>query len=255
MQTGLSCKHNGMAKQQILDDGEPRAELLRARELARQVRHSQRATWFPLLVFAILTFAAVPVNRAGHPSLTVCRAVVGTIPGARVCLAHNSAAFVYWPIALVLAYAVIAAFYVRQSRARGVGSRVRTYVIAGIVIAVALTAVSVWMAHTPPVGPYDILGWHTRGPGLYRFIGPLTGPACAIGLALLVLAAVERNFALLVVDIIYLIIVLVPINFGWTMTTPSRWAFLPRLVIEGSVLLVAAIGFAIAQRPLRREPA
>jgi hypothetical protein len=31
----------------------------------------------------------------------------------------------------------------------------------------------------------------------------------------------------------------------------SRWYFVPRLVIDGSVLLLGGIGFALAQRPLR----
>ncbi len=239
-----------MAKQKVSDDGDPRAELVRARDLARRVRRTQRATWFPLLVFAVLTFAAVPINRSGHPVRTGCRAVPGPGLGTEVCIAHNSATFVYWPIALVAAYVAIAAFYAHQSRGRGVGTRVRPYVIAGIVIAVAASAGSVWAAHRPPlVGQYDILGWHIQGPDVYRIIAP----ACAIGLALLVLAAVERSVALLVVTVIYLIIALVPINFGWTVTGPSRWGFLPHLIIPGGVLLAAAIGFAAAQRPARRE--
>jgi hypothetical protein len=239
-----------MAKQKVSDDSDPRVELARSRDLARRVRRSQRATWFPLLVFAVLTFAAVPVNRSGHPVHTVCRAVPDAGPRAQVCLAHNSATFIYWPIALVLAYVAIAAFYMRQSRTRGVGTRVRPYVIAGIVLAVAVTAASVWAAHRPPlVGQYDILGWHVQGPDVHRLIAP----ACAIGLALLVLAAVERNLVLLVVAVSYLIIALVPIDFGWTVTAPSRWGFVPHLIVPGSVLLAAAIGFAAAQRPVQRE--
>ena len=241
-----------MAKQQVSDDDDPRVELSRARDLARRVRRSQRATWFPLLVFAVLTFLAVPITRSGHPVRTACRATPNGSSGQQICLAHNSATFIYWPIALVLAYVAIAAFYVRQSEARGVGTRVRPYAIAGIAIAIAVTAASGWAEHRPPlVGQYDLLGWHVQGADVYRVIAP----ACAIGLALLVLAAVERNLALLAVSIIYLIIALVPIDFGWTIAAPSRWGFLPHLIIPGSVLLVAAIGFAAAQRPARRDAA
>ena len=241
-----------MAKQQVSDEDDPRVELSRARDLARRVRRSQRATWFPLLVFAVLTFLAVPITRSGHPVRTACRATPNGSSGEQICLAHNSATFIYWPIALVLAYVAIAAFYVRQSEARGVGTRVRPYVIAGIAIAIAVTAASVWAEHRPPlVGQYDLLGWHVQDADVYRVIAP----ACAIGLALLVLAAVERNLALLAVGIIYLIIALVPIDFGWTIAAPSRWGFLPHLIIPGSVLLVAAIGFAAAQQPARRDAA
>jgi len=241
-----------MANQKISDDSNPRVALARSRDLARRVRRSQRATWFPLLVFAVLTFAAVPITHAGHPVRTVCRAVPAGGLRPQVCLVHNSATFVYWPIALVLAYVAIAAFYVHQSRVRGVGARVRPYVIAGIVLAVAVTVASVWADHRPPlVGDYDILTWHVPGMDVYRIIAP----ACAIGLALLVLAAVERNPALLVVAVAYLIVVLVPIDFGWTMSSPSRWGFVPHQIIPGTVLLIAAIGFAAAQRPARREAA
>ena len=39
-----------------------------------------------------------------------------------VCTVYP-ALLVYWPTALVLAYAAIAAFYIRRSQARGVGTR------------------------------------------------------------------------------------------------------------------------------------
>ena len=78
----------------------------------------------------------------------------------------------------------------------------------------------------------------------------LASPAGAIGLALLVLAWAERNPALLVFTLGYLVIVLVPITFGWVIPL-SPWSFLPRLVIQGSVLLLGGIGFALAQRPAR----
>jgi len=238
-----------MANQDVAAD-DPRLELARSRDLARQVRRSQRATWFPLLVFATLTFMAVPVTLTGHVVRTVCRATPNGPPGTQICLGHNSAAFIYWPIALVLAYVAIAAFYVRQSHARGVGTRVRPYMITGIAIAIALTAASLWAQHRPPLAhEYDVLGWHMQPPDLYRFIAP----ACAIGFGLLVLAAVERNLALLGVTLVYLVIAVAPVNFGWTTTGPSRWTFLPYLVIPGSALLLAGAGFAAAQRPAPRE--
>ena len=232
---------------------EPHEQLSHVRELTRQVRHSQRATWFPLLVFALVTFVAIPVSRAGHPVRDSCRTLGGPSPALplQVCAAHNSAAFVYWPIALVLAYVAIAAFYVHRAGLRGVGSRVRTYVVAGVVITVVVTAASIWAEHNPPAGAHDLLGWHAQEVDLYR----LVGPASAIGFALLVLAAVERSLALLAVSIGYLVIALVPVDFGWTVQQPSRWAFVPHLVIDGSVLLAAGIAFALVQRPIRSVPA
>ncbi len=233
-----------MTKRSLSDD-DPRLELSRARDLARGVRRSQRATWFPLLVFAALTFVSLPVTFAGHIVRTKCQAVSGGVAGQQICRGYNSAVFIYWPIALVLAYVLIAAFYLQRSQARGVGTRVRSYVVAGIVISLVLTTLSVWADRRPPsLRQYDVLGWHVQSVNLYRFIGP----AVAIGLALVVLAAVERSPALLAVTVTYLIIAITPVNFGWTITSHSRWAIAPHDVVPGCVLLLAAAGFALAQR-------
>jgi hypothetical protein len=125
---------------------------------------------------------------------------------------------------------------------------VRPYVIAGIIIAVALTCASLWAVHHPPGGGFAVLWLH--GPQSLGLFFRLASPAGAIGLALLVLAWAERNRALLVFTLGYLVIVLVPITFGWVIPL-SPWSFLPRLVIQGSVLLLGGIGFALAQRPAR----
>jgi hypothetical protein len=214
---------------------DPHRLLSNARELAQRVRKDQRATWFPLLVFAALTFASIPVRRyTGHH--LDCLAV----PGGRICRVYSDADFVYWPIALVLAYVAIVAFYIRRSRARGVGTRVRPYAIAGIIVAVALTGVALWELHHPPAANLTGLG------GLPE---RLARPGAAIGLALLVLAWAERNRALLLLTLAYLAVVLVPITFGGAQFDPS-WYSLPA-VPQGSLLLLGGIGFALAQRPLR----
>jgi len=219
-----------------------------SRGLARRVRSEQRASWFPLLVFALVTFLAIPVTRTGHAAGLRCQPVtVAGAPVARACVAHNSAAYLYWPIALIGAYVLIAAFYLRLSRRRGVGSRVRPYLAAGIVFAAALTSASIWEAHTVLTGRYDILGWHAEAPDIARLIVP----ACAIGLALLVLAVLDRSPTLFAITLGYLILAIGRVDFGWTISRPSPWAFAPHLVVDGSVLLLAAAGFALAQRTRR----
>jgi hypothetical protein len=243
-----------MATGSAYADDDPHRMLSQARELTQRVRAAQRATWFPLLVFAAVTFAAIPVYHYGRYSAT-CRPLdgavgaVGAVGAGKVCVVYSTSGFVYWPIAFVLAYVAITACYVRRARARGVGTRIRPYVIAGIIIAAVVTGASLWAAAHPPVGDYGILGLHVpaRSPGwFYR----LASPAGAIGLALLVLARIERSRALVVFALCYLAIVLVPINFGWVMTG-SSWHLLPRLVIDGAVLLLGGTGFAVAQRPAR----
>ena len=76
----------------------------------------------------------------------------------------------------------------------------------------------------------------------------LVAPWGTIGVALLVLARLERNVALLVFTLGYLAVVLVPINFGWSAHWGIQTAFLPQQVINGAVLLLGAIGFAVARR-------
>jgi hypothetical protein len=195
------------------------------------VRKDQRATWCPLLVFAALTFASIAVRRYSGHHLDCAG------PGGASCRVYSDADFVYWPIALVLAYAGIATFYIRRSRARGVGTRLWPYAIVGIILAVVLTGVALWELGHPVTGRLDGLPYRLAGPGT------------AIGLALLVLAWAERNRMLLLLTLGYLAVVLVPITFGAAQLNPP-WYSLPA-VSQGTVLLLGGVGFALAQRPLR----
>jgi hypothetical protein len=214
---------------------DPRQLLSGTRELTRQVRRAQRATWFPLLVLAAVTFAAIPFRYSPH-RLGTC-AVTGL---ARVCTAYPPALLVYWPTALVLAYAVIAAFYIRRSQARGVGTRVRPYVVVGIILALAMTGSLLWTLYHP-------LAFTLAGPGLFS---ALRSYSFAIGLALVVLSWAERNGALLALALGYSAVVLVIA----THASPgvARLGFPVQLVIPGSLLLLGGIGFLLAQRPWRR---
>jgi heme A synthase len=150
---------------------------------------------------------------------------------------------VYWPTALVLAYVVIAAFYIRRSQARGVGTRVRPYVVAGIILALAMTGSLVWALYHPLASTLAGPGPFSAGPVLHSY-------SFAIGLALVVLAWAERNGALLALALGYLAVVLVTATVG--PVSGHGWLGWPvQLVIPGSVLLLGGIGFLRAQRPWR----
>lgn len=221
-------------------------ELLSAvRALTRQVRVAQRGTWFPLLVFATITLVAIPVYRYA-PYLDVfgtCR----SRPQHKVCMAPNPAELGYWAVALLLAYAAIAAFYVRQSRRRGVGTPIRPYVVVGVALAVLMTAVSIWLTFHPlipvPADPFSTDPVQIEvGPAVWLING-LASPLAAIGLALLVLTWVERNWALLAYSLVYLAIVMV--QGHRVIHSSSRWFFLPYLLVPAAVLLLGAAGFAL----------
>jgi hypothetical protein len=225
-----------MATENAYPGDDPHRLLSGARELMRRVRRQQRATWLPLLVLAALTFAAVPVRRLSGHHLD-CR----TVAGGQICRVYSDADFVYWPTALVLAYVVIVAFYIRRSRAQGLGTRVLPYAVVGVVVAVALTGVALWLVRNPPIDQSP--------PWLHGVPYRLVSPGGSIGLALLVLAWAERNRALLLLTLIYLAVVAVPITFGRG-GPGGPWYDLPA-VSQGTVLLLGGIAFALAQRPLR----
>lgn len=214
--------------------GDSRRLLADLRHFAQRVRLAQRVTWFPLLVLAAITFAAIPVDRYG-PRVVNCRAV-GDV---EICEVWHTAAFVYWPLALLLAYAAIASCYLLVARARGLGTRVLPYVLTGIALAALFTAVG--LLYHPPAYP-------DAPPSFLRLLFRLVEPAGTIGVALLVLAWLERHLALLLFALGYLVVVLVPVNFGWGAHWGATWAFLPPLVINGGVLLLGAVGFAVARR-------
>lgn len=219
---------------------DPQSLLSVTRDLTQRVRLAQRGAWFPLLVFAAVTFAAIPFNRYGrHP--THCSSVRG---GGDVCTIHSALALWYWPVALLAAYHLISWFYLRRSRHRGVGTRVQPYVAVGAVLTLLITLWAFW-ADAHPAFLADTLhlqsGQHTQI--LYR----IASPAGAIGLALLLLAWIERSRPLLTVTVAYLIVAVATVGIGW-FSHPTPWAFLPHLLIDGGVLLIGGILLAVTQR-------
>lgn len=217
---------------------DPRRLLADTRDLARKVRLDQRVTWVALLVLAGVTFLAIPFDVFGMK--VDC---VGNDPSGS-CVFDRRGVLFFWPVALLIAYAVIAFLYVRVARARGVGARVMPYVITGAVLTVLFTVTWFVVRATladPPVSLDPTPGW-------VLFLDRLIAPWGVIGLALLVLARLERNVALLVFTLAYLAVTLVPVDFGWQMHANIRTEFLPQQIINGTVLLLGGIGFAIARR-------
>lgn len=229
---------------------DPHKLLTGSRDLAKRVHQDQRSTWFPLILFSFLTFLAIPAERLGHRTLGACGTFSTLKLSGNVCRVYSTSGLVYWPIALVAAYVVISILYSRRSRARGAETRVEKYVIVGIVLAVLLTSASLLMAHLS-IGEHDILGLHIQEPELGIFFR-LISPSCSIGLALLVLTWLERNRALFALDLLYLMVVLIPVNFGWV-THGTHWYDSPHRIIDGSILLIGGIGFALVQLRSRGE--
>jgi len=227
-----------MTTDSIPAGGDPGRLLADVRALAHRVRLDQRVTWAALLVLAAATFAAIPFDWFGMKVH---------------CLADGSCAFerrgmlYYWPAALPLAYAAIAACYLRAARARGLGARVLPYAITGaattVVFPAAWVAVALYFSGHP-VPDHPLPFW-------WFVLDRLVMPWGMIGVALLVLAWLERNVALLLFTLAYLALVLLalPMDAGFG---PPQWGVRAQMAAPqlacGVVLLLGAIGFRVARR-------
>ncbi|WP_431882937.1 hypothetical protein [Micromonospora gifhornensis] len=239
-----------MTADSVPTSGDPRQLLSEVRALARRVRLDQRVTWVALLVLAAVTFVAIPIDwyslRADCGSAS---AWVTDVNDGSWCHVRRDGAMFYWPPALLLAYTAIAVYAVRVARSRGLGVRVLPYVITGVALTVLFTVLwllaRLYLAGPAPTQPL---------PSWVMLLDRLVAPAGAIGVALLVLAWLERHLALLVFTLGYLAVVLVPINIFWH----PDWGyagilgeFLPPQIVNGAVLLLGAVGFAVARRRQR----
>ncbi|PYC88257.1 hypothetical protein C7C46_01005 [Streptomyces tateyamensis] len=229
-------------------------------ELTRRVRSAQRGTWFPLLLFGVLTLGGILVDRLTFTLQTVtCSPAPGSADIAPAsCTLARQGSPVYWTLGVALAYGATAYFYVRQARSRGVGSPVRPYVIAGAALLALVAATTFWATRhgvPAPRTPIDFLGLHLDPASEFtQFLERFTGEAATIGLPLLVLAWAERNRALLSFALAYLLVELAPISTGWAgISATSPWSGLPRLALPAGFLLLGALGFALAQRARQRD--
>ena len=226
--------------------GEPRALLAATRDLTHLVRQAQSAAWFPLLVFATVTFGVIPFDRYGHRHPTHCTSTDGGV--GRVCSSYSPWALWYWPVVLLLAYGVISWFYLRRSRQRGVGTQVQPFVIAGLLLVALFTAIGLWALDHPAFRTV-----HPDTSSATRLLYVIAGPPGAIGLALIVLARIERSWTLLAVTGGYLVTMIASSNRRFT--HPSPWNFLPHVLLQGGVLLIGAVALALMQRAAARSAA
>jgi hypothetical protein len=219
---------------------DPQDLLSATRDLTRRVRLAQRGAWFPLLVFTAVTVAAIPFYRYGHPQ-THCASTRG---GGSVCIIFPSLALWYWPVGLLVAYVAISWFYLHRAHERGVGTRVQPYLAVGAVIALVTTAWALWANSHPAFLAETLhLGPVRAGDFLYR----IASPAGGIGLALLLLAWIERSWPLFTLTVAYSVVAVVTVGIGW-FAHPSPWAFLPHLLADGGVLLIGGILLALTHR-------
>ncbi|ROR37672.1 hypothetical protein [Kitasatospora cineracea] len=245
-----------MTDASVPSSGTPREVLTGLGDLTRKVRAAQRGTWFPLLLLGVLTLGGILVGRFTFKVETVACPASEAAAGGCTLVTQGSA--LYWPLGLALAYVATAFFYIRRSRNRGVGTRVRPYVLTGIVLVALVSATALWSLRHGMVQlgeRLDFWGLHLDPTsGVTRFLERLAGNAMAVGLPLLVLAWVERSRALLLLAVVYLAIELVPLSTGWAgIPFTSPWSALPTFGVPGTLLLLGALGFGLAELSGRRN--
>ena len=117
--TGLCCKPSGVSTAAESAD-DPQRLLADTRELSRRVRRAQSGTSSALLVLGATVLLAIPFYQYGHSAIARCETSAdGPI---MACSRYPTLALWYWPLALVVGYALIGAIFVRQARSRGVGA-------------------------------------------------------------------------------------------------------------------------------------
>jgi hypothetical protein len=234
----LFWKPIGVTTDSIPAADDPRRLLTDMRALAQRVRLDQRMTWVALLVLTVVTFLAIPFDWFGMQ--------VDCLPEGP-CHFARWGVFLYWPPASLLAYAAIAVCYLRAARQRGLGARVLPYVITGVVTTAvfsgAWVATTVYFAHHPlPAQPL---------PYWWFALDRLVGPWGMIGVALLVLAWLERNRALLLFTVAYLalVVLVLPMSDGFGPTAGGiRAGMAVPQFIAGGALLLGTVGFRAADR-------
>jgi hypothetical protein len=213
--------------------------------LRRRTRTDRHAYWFPLLLFGVLTLAALPLyvdKSFACPDGEVC--AVGSTRG-RVALdaiggsiiAGNAALGWYWLGALLGGGLATVWWYRWHARRRGVQGRVGVAVLAGLVgVAALLVAGLTWF--TPYLGVVS-------GHGTAAFL--------AIALGLLALAWLERSVGLAVIAVAYsgaaLIAMLYDVDnlvyrLGWY--PPIHYYAWPNVLLPALVLLVGGGVAALA---------
>lgn len=222
------------------------------RRLRREARSARHAYWFPLVLFSLLTFAAVPLYLPPHVSQRSASIVPSA--GSSVPLLSGAPGFLvqnylgnYWLIALFGGLALTLLWYRRHARLVGLRTPARGYVTT-VAVLTALALVLPLLAQVP---------------GLESLRMPLPGdltvrgtvPFLIIAAGLWVLAWAERSIGLAVIASVYTAAALlaslydienVLYRIGWNVS-PG----VPNVLLPAIVLLIAGAITFVSQRNQR----
>jgi hypothetical protein len=201
------------------------------------------ATWFPLLLFGVLSLAASPLY-APAPSGTadLLRLPDYFSRAADPSSANPGAIAVFWLVAAPLGYLATLVFYRARARRRGTGFPTRSFLLTGLALAVLLVA-EFAAGRTPLAYLGDL------------FIRALT-PLFVVAIGLFVLARAQRSRPLGVFAAGFLGLVLLVNLYDLAdltqrigLNTDDR----TNVVVVGAVLVLAGAAFAFAELGARRR--
>lgn len=241
--------------------GEPARLLGELAALRRRARSARHAYWLPLLLFGVLSCAAIPFYLMGVPGSGSGTGAVAVASGPWLPLLGGKPLqggfFLgyYWLVALVGGYLLCALWYRRHARIAGLQTPARGYVVTGVV----LTALALLL---PPLSLFPALHWLSLAwPGDLVIRGMF--PFLIIAAGLWVLAWAERSTALAVTALVYTGAALLAnlydvenilYRLGWS---PSgTWQVtVPNVLLPAAVLLIAGGAAGIAAAAARRRQA
>lgn len=222
------------------DGAQARAWVEQVRSLRRRARLARRGSWFPLVLFGLVTLGSTPLYlppgaQPGPGTSSQQIGVVHTLgwfPGGLLTGSPTNLA-IFWLVAGPLAYLATAAFYWVMARRRGVATSPWSYVATGLGLFALLVV-------TTTVGVFPFGDLVIRG---------LT-PLLAVAIGLFVLARAERSWALFGFSAAFFALVVLAnlydmenaaYRLGLGTSGPQV-----NVVVVGAVLVLAGVGFALA---------
>ncbi|WP_367135487.1 hypothetical protein [Saccharothrix sp. HUAS TT1] len=241
------------------------ADLLRDLEaLRRRAREDRHAYPFPLLFFGIASFLAVPLHEpaAGSPEPGAWSplTVLGALPDVR----HPVLLGLYWLVVLVTGGLATVWWYRRRGARVGIETSTRGY-LGALAIGLSGPVVGLALAHLPfrfqsgtGVGLIVLAAatvlWHWKAPRLPTAAAAVLGTAVlqqdqpaigqfiAIGLGLVVLAALERSTRFTTTTAAYLVVLCASATITpLTVAHPTTWSTAAVVVLPGLALVVGGL--------------
>ncbi|MCE6998054.1 hypothetical protein LZG04_25125 [Saccharothrix sp. S26] len=221
-------------------------------DLRRRAREDRHAYAFPLLFFGVASFLALPLYAPAEPS------------ARGLDVRHPALLDLYWSVVLVVGGLATVWWYRRRGARVGIETSTRGYLgalaigLGGPVVGVALDHLPFRFHSGTGVGLIVLAAatvlWHRQAPRAVTPVAAVLGTAVlqhdqpviaqfiAIGLGLVVLAALERSTRFTTITAAYLVVLCVSAAFTpLAVPVATTWSMGSVVVLPGSVLLLGGL--------------